>query len=85
MISLASKCSLLQNFINGYKLTMFSQYLVLLEATNLRKSRENVKAVHSPQVNKAMMSLVHLLVSALFSKNAFYEKASVSALFLLCS
>ena len=64
---------------------MFAQYVVSLVATNLRKvKKKSVKAVNSLQVNKERTFHVHSLVKS-FCKNTLYDKASGSALFLICS
>ena len=69
---------------------MLAQYLASLGATNWWKSKiESPMAVHSPQVTKhktrkgPFMSICQWKASASFSKDIFYERASVSALFLI--
>ena len=54
----------------------------------MRKSMKgSVKAVDSPQVSKerTFTSICQWKAFILFSKNTFYDKASGSALFLICS
>ena len=66
---------------------MLAQYLVSLRAANLRKLRtKSVMAVNSPQVNKQRTFHIRWWkLSTSFSKNTFYDKASGSDFFSLCS
>ena len=66
---------------------MLAQYLVLLGATGLRKSKKKCQVCQFlvSQVNKEKTFHVHLLLENFYiiSKNTFYNKASGSALFLI--
>ena len=56
--------------------------------TDLQKWKtKSLNAVNSPQVNKERAFHVHLLVESfcIFPRNTFYDKASGSALILICS
>ena len=50
-------------------------------------NEKSFKAVNSPQGNKEMTFHVHLLVDSfcIIFQNTFYDKASGSALLLICS
>ena len=56
---------LLEKFIKNYKWVMLVQCLVLLAATNLRRSKtKSIKAVNSPQVNKERAFHAHLSMAS---------------------
>ena len=67
---------------------MLPQYLVSLGATNLRKSKTKVPrlSILFKLIKKGpFMSIYWWKASTSFSKDAFYDKASGSALFLIFS
>ena len=68
--------------INIYEQAMSAQYLVLLGATNLRKSKKkSTECVNSPQVNKERKLHAHLLVESfciVFQKYILRQRFRVS-------
>ena len=67
---------------------MLAQYLVSIGVTNLQTSKKkSAMAVNTSQVNKKSAFHANLLVESFWivSKNTFYDKASGSALLLICS